>query len=117
MPLTSAQIEARVVAASTAMDADPFLKASVAARQFSTPDQRLLRRRAGVPPGSSRGGYNKKLDSIQDKALRDYSYLLYSCGTPPNKEAVCLAANRLLYYSTGDIKETASIRWTKAWMD
>jgi DDE superfamily endonuclease/Tc5 transposase DNA-binding domain len=116
MPLTSAQIEARVIAASTAMDADPFLKASVAARQFSAPYQRLLRRRAGVPPSSSRGGHNKKLDSIQDKALRDYIYLLYSCGTPPNKEAVCLAANRLLYYSTGDIKKTASIRWTKAWI-
>jgi hypothetical protein len=113
--LNSRQIEARVIAASAAMDADPFLKASVAARRFSVPSQvsesalyqRLRRYRAGVLPSSSRGGHNKKLSSVQDKALQDYIYLLYACSTLPNREAVCLAANRLLYYSTGDIKEKA----------
>jgi hypothetical protein len=98
------------------MDAHPFLKASAAARQFSAPYQRLLRRRRGIPPSSSRGGHNKKLNSIQDAALQDYIYLLSSCGTPPNLDAVCLAANRLVYYLTGDIKKTASQRWTKAWV-
>ena len=42
--------------------------------------------------------------------------MLYSCGTPANTEEVVLAANRLLYYSTGNPEETVSIRWTKAWI-
>jgi hypothetical protein len=116
--LKSSQIKARVIAASAAMDLDPFLKASVAARRFLGPNpnefpalvQRLRRYRAGVPPSSSRGGHNKKLNPIQDKALQDYIYLLYACGTLPNREAVRIAANRLLYYATGDIKDKASTR-------
>jgi hypothetical protein len=53
MPLTNAQIEARVTAASAAMNSGPFLKASAAARQFSAPYQRLLRRRQCVRYGSN----------------------------------------------------------------
>ncbi|KIM96050.1 hypothetical protein OIDMADRAFT_20944 [Oidiodendron maius Zn] len=102
MPSNTTEIEARIDAASAAMDANPSLKASVAARQFSAPYQSLLRRRAGMPPSNSRGGHNKKLNSVQDSALRDYIFMLYSCGTPANTEEVLLAANRLLYYSTGD---------------
>ena len=116
MPSNTTEIEARITAAIAAMDANPRLKASVAARQFGVPYHLLLRRRAGVPPSSSRGGHNKKLNSVQDMALRDYICMLYHCGTPANTEVIVLAANRLLYYSTGDPKETVSIRWTKAWI-
>ena len=116
MPSNTTEIEARIAAASAAMDANPRLKASVAARQFSAPYHLLLRRRAGVPASNSRGGHNKKLNSVQDTALRDYICMLYHCGTPANTEAVLLAANRLLYYSTGDPKKTVSVRWTKAWI-
>ncbi|KIN04556.1 hypothetical protein OIDMADRAFT_17571 [Oidiodendron maius Zn] len=84
MPSNTTEIEARIDAASAAMDANPSLKASVAAHH------------------NSRGGHNKKLNSVQDSALRDYIFMLYSCGTPANTEEVLLAANRLLYYSTGD---------------
>lgn len=116
MPSNATQIEARVNAALAAMDADPFLKMSVAARQFSAPYYRLQRRRAGIPPSNSRGGHNKKLNSVQDQALRDYMFMLHSCGTPANLETVLIAANRLLYYSTGDLKSEVSVRWTKAWI-
>ena len=53
---------------------------------------------------------------MQDSALRDYIFMLYGCGTPANTDEVVLAANRLLYYSTGNPKETVSVRWTKAWI-
>ena len=110
MASNTTEIEARIDAASAAMDANPNLKASVAARQFSAPYQTLLRRRAGMPPSNSRGGYNKKLNSVQDSALRDYIFMLYSRGTTANTEEVLLAANRLLYYSTSDSEKAVSIR-------
>ena len=37
MPANSSEIESRISAASAAMDANPRLKASVAARQFDAP--------------------------------------------------------------------------------
>ena len=116
MASNTTEIEARIDAASAAMDANPNLKASVAARQFSAPYQTLLRRRAGMPPSNSRGGHNKKLNSVQDSALRDYIFMLYSRGTTANTEEVLLAANWLLYYSTGNPDKSVSIRWTKAWI-
>ena len=61
-------------------------------------------------------GYNKKLNSVQDSALQDYIFMLYSCRTPANTKEVVLAANRLLYYSTSNPEETVSIHWTKAWI-
>ena len=99
-----------------AMDANPRLKAKDAAHQYNAPYQRLLRRRRGIPPSNTRGGHNKKLNSVQDTALRDYIFMLYGCGTPANTDEVVLVANRLLYYSTGNPKETVSVRWTKAWI-
>jgi DDE superfamily endonuclease len=116
MPANSSDIEGRIAAASTAMDANPSLKATVAARQFDAPYYRLLRRRRGIPPSHTRGGHNKKLSTVQDQALRDYLVMLYNCGMSANQEAVRVAANRLLFYSTGDIIQTVSKRWTKAWI-
>ena len=116
MPSNATENEANIAAASAAMDANPRLKASVAARQFSASYHLLLRRRAGVPPSKSRGGHNKKLNIVQDTALQDYIFMLYGCGTPANTEEVLLAANRLLYYLTGDPEKTVLIYWTKAWI-
>ena len=110
MASNTTEIEARIDAASAAMDANPNLKASVAARQFSAPYQTLLRRRAGMPPSNSRGGHNKKLNSEQYLASQDYIFMLYSCRTPANTKEVLLAANRLLYYSTSDFEKAVSIR-------
>ncbi|KIM98288.1 hypothetical protein OIDMADRAFT_128072 [Oidiodendron maius Zn] len=110
------EIEAKVDAAMAAMDANPRLKAKDAARQFNALYQRLLRCRRGIPPSHTRGGHNKKLNSVQDTALQDYICMLYHCRTPANIEAVLLAANRLLYYSTGDPGRSVSICWTKAWI-
>ena len=42
--------------------------------------------------------------------------MLYNCGMSANQEAVRVAANWLLFYSTGDIIQTVSKRWTKAWI-
>jgi hypothetical protein len=119
MPPKSPKItesEARIQEASNAMDANPRLKASVAARRFGVAYRTLLRRREGVPPSNTRGGHNKKLNSVQDKALQDYVFMLYSCGTSATLETVHAAANRLLYYSTGNLDTKVSIRWTKAWI-
>ena len=116
MPSKTTEIEARVDAAMAAMDTNPQLKAKDAARQHNAPYQRLLRCRRGIPPSNTCGGHNKKLNSVQDSALRDYIFMLYSCRTPANTDEVVLAANRLLYYSTGNPKETVSVRWTKAWI-
>ena len=115
MPANSSEIESRIAAASAAMDANPRLKASVAARQFDAPYHRLRRRRQGMPPSSTRGGHNKKLSTVQDQALRDYIVMLYNCGMSANQEAVRTAANRLLFYSNGDATQTVSKRWTKEW--
>lgn len=116
MPANTTQIEARIAAASEAMDANPRLKASVAARQFNAPYQSLLRRRRGVPPSNTRGGHNKKLSTVQDQALRDYIYMLHGCGTSANMENIQIAANRLLFYSTGSLNNTVSRRWVKQWI-
>jgi hypothetical protein len=116
MPAKSTEIEAKVAAASAAMDADPRLNAAKAARQFGAPYHRLLRRRKGVPPSHTRGGHNKKLSPIQDEALRDYIFMLYSCGTPANYDTVRLAANRLLYYDSSNPESAVSARWTKDWI-
>src|SRR5260370_16852649 len=41
--------------------------------------------------------------------------MLYNCGMSANQEAVRTAANRLLFYSNGDMTQTVSKRWTKEW--
>jgi hypothetical protein len=116
MAANSSEIESKITAASAAMDANPCLKASDAARQFNAPYYRLLRRRRGIPPSHTRGGHNKKLSTVQDQALRDYIVMLYDCGMSANRDAIRTAANRLLFYSTGDASKTVSTRWTKAWI-
>jgi hypothetical protein len=113
MSSNATEIEANV---SAAMDANPRLKATEAARQFSAPYRRLLRRRAGVPASNTREGHNKKLNSVQDTVLQDYIFMLYSCGTPTYLESVLLAANQLLYYSSNP-RKSASICWTKTWLN
>jgi hypothetical protein len=113
MPPNTTKIEANIAAASAAMDANPRLKAT---RQFKVPYRRLLRRRQGMPPSNSRGGHNKKLSTVQDTALKEYIFMLYSCGTPANIETTKIAANRLLFYSTSDSSITVSKRWVRAWV-
>lgn len=97
------------------MDANPRLKASVAVRPFEVPYYLLIRRRKGVPPSNTRGGHNKKLSPVQDTALKDYIFMLHSCSTPGNLNTVRIAANRLLFYSNGDLKNTVSLRWCRTW--
>ena len=62
------------------------------------------------PPSNTRGRHNKKLNSVQDTALRDYIFMLYHCGTLANVEAVPLATNRLLYYLTSNPRKSVSAR-------
>jgi hypothetical protein len=116
MPRKTTQIESQIETALAAMDANPFLKPSVAARDYAVPYRTLLRRHNGGKPSNSRGGHNKKLNSVQDQALRDYIFMLHGCGTPANLETVLTGANRLLFYSTGDLKQTVSRRWVKRWI-
>jgi hypothetical protein len=116
MPPKTTELEANIAAASTAMDANPRLKAAAAARQFKVPYRRLLRRRQGMPPSNSRGGHNKKLSDVQDIALKEYIFMLHGCGTSATIETIKVAANRLLFYSTGDPSIIVSKRWVRAWI-
>jgi hypothetical protein len=63
MAANSSEIESKIAAASTAIDANPRLKALDAARQFNALYYRLLRCR-GILPSYTRGGHNKKLSAI-----------------------------------------------------
>jgi hypothetical protein len=40
--------------------------------------------------------------------------MLYSYGISLNLDNVRLAANRLLFYESGNTEKTVSLRWTKA---
>jgi len=108
MPPKDAEIEARIADASRALDLDPKLKVAAAVRQFGAPYERLLWRRKGRPPSSSRGGHLKKLVEPQDGALKSYLLMLYGCGSPANIDNLILAANRVLFYSRSN--ETVSQR-------
>lgn len=70
-----------------------------------------------MPPSHTRGGHNKKLSAVQDQALRDYIFMLHNCGMYANLDTVRLPANRLLFYSTGNVTNTVSFRWTRAWIN
>ena len=106
--------ESAIEKASLAMDENPELKGSVAARRFEAPYARLMARRRGRPPSSSRGGLNKKLTEPANDALLDYIETMAYAGTPLNLETVTQAANRLLQWSTGGEARVAK-RWAKRW--
>jgi hypothetical protein len=114
MPQTNTEIKDAIAKASEAMDKDPSLKGTVAAKQYRAIYSRLIKRRNGRPPSSSRGGHNKKLSEPQDNALKDYLYMLYALGTSTNLEVLINALNRLLYF-LGSV-ETVSRRWAKKWI-
>ena len=88
MPLNNTEIEANIAAASEAMDANPRLSATKAARQFSAPYQRLLARQKGRLYSATRGRTNKKLSTVQDSALKEYILILHGCGTSLNLDSV-----------------------------
>ena len=75
MPSNATEIEANIAAASAAMDANPRLKASVAARQFSAPYCLLLRRRAGFHPVIVEGRTIRSSIQCRINILLFYSYL------------------------------------------
>ena len=116
MPPKRSDIEERITKASQAMDADRHLKGTKAAARFGAPYQRLMARRKGRPASNTRGGHNKKLAEPEDEALKDYILMLQYTGHGANIQEVRSAANRVVYWTTGDEKETVSLRWTKRWM-
>ncbi len=59
-------IEIAIQNASAAIDADPTLQGTDAAKQYNAIYQRLMARRRGRPSSSTRGGHNQKL---QDPVL------------------------------------------------
>jgi len=61
MPLTHDEIEAAIAEASAAMDLDPSLKGTVAAREFGANYTRLMARRRGCLASNTCGRHNKKL--------------------------------------------------------
>ena len=107
-------IEIAIQNASAAMDADPTLKGTDAAKQHNAIYHWLMARRRGRPSSSTRGGHNQKLQNPQNHAVQDYLTMLHYAGTSANLEALVLAANRVLFYSgsTG----TVSRKWAKRWM-
>jgi hypothetical protein len=114
MPPKADPIEIAIQKASDAMDADPTLKGTDAAKQFGAIYHRLMARRRGRPPSSTRGGHNQKLNKPQNHALIDYLTMLHYAGTSANLEILVLSANWLLFYS--GVTDTVSQRWGKRWM-
>ena len=86
-------IENAVEKASQAMDKDPKLTGVAAAHQYSAIYSRLMVRRWGRPPSSTRGGHNKKLPVPQNQALKDYLLMLYHAGTSATLQEVVVASN------------------------
>ena len=76
MPSEPHEIEERIAKASHAIDNDPYLRGTKAAKQFGAPYERLMARRHGRLPSHSRGGQNKKLSAPQDDALKEYILML-----------------------------------------
>jgi hypothetical protein len=111
MPPKVDSIENAIQMASAAMDADPHLKGTDAAKKYRAIYQRLMARRWGRPVSNTRGGHNKKLENPQDHTVQDYLLMLYHAGTSANLEALMVAANRVLFYSgkSSDV----SRRWAK----
>jgi len=58
MPPQADSIEIAIQMASAAMDADPTLKGTDAAKQYNTIYSRLIAWRRGRSPSSTRGGHN-----------------------------------------------------------
>jgi hypothetical protein len=112
MPPQADSIEIAIQMASAAMDADPTLKGTDAAKRYNAIYPRLMAWRRGRPASSTRGGHNQKLQDPQNHAVKDYLTMLHYAGTSANLEALVLSANRVLFYSraTG----TVSQRWGKS---
>jgi hypothetical protein len=89
MPPKVDSIENAIQMASAAMDADPHLKGTDAAKKYGAIYQRLMARRRGRPASNTRGGHNKKLENLQDHIVQDYLLMLYHAGTSANLEALC----------------------------
>jgi len=98
MPPKADSIEIAIQNASAAMDTDPTLKGTDAAKQHNAIYHWLIARRQGRPPSSTRGGHNQKLQEPQNHAVQDYLMMLHYAGTSANLEALVLAANRVLFY-------------------
>jgi hypothetical protein len=114
MPFTHNEIEAAIAEASAAMDLDPSLKGTVAAREFGANYTRLMARRRGRPASNTRSGHNKKLTIPQNSVVKEYLLFLHALGTSLNREVLILASNRVLYYSSSNA--TVSTRWAKSWL-
>ena len=114
MPTKANSIEIAIQNASAAIDADPTLKGTDAAKQYNAIYQQLMARRRGCLPSSTRGGHNQKLQDPQNHAVEDYLTMLHYAGKSANLEILVLAANRVLFYSGST--STVSRKWAKRWM-
>jgi hypothetical protein len=110
MPPEPHDIEELIAQASRAMDNDPYLKGTKAAKQYGAPYERLMARRRGRPPSHSRGGQNKKLSVPQDDALKEYILMLQYSGRRANIHEIRAATGRLLFWSSRDPDSSVSIR-------
>jgi hypothetical protein len=99
MPPKADSIEIAIQNASAAMDADPTLKGTDAAKQYNANYHQLMTRRRGRPSSSIRGGHNQKLQDPQNYAVQDYLAMLHYASTSANLKALVLAANRVLFYT------------------
>jgi hypothetical protein len=61
MPPEADSTEIAIQMASAAMDADPTLKGTDAAKQYNAIYHQLMAQRRGRPLSSTRGGHNQKL--------------------------------------------------------
>lgn len=97
------------------LQADPTLTVATAARNANAPYFKVYRRLRGIAPSSSRGGHNKKLAEVEDRALIDHLLMCHYMGKGAGVDVIRASANSILR-SRGGVVETVSHRWAKRWL-
>jgi hypothetical protein len=117
MPSNRAQFEEdKVQMALSLLKENPRMKITVACREARASYESVRRRVRGIPPSSSRGGHNKKLNGPENEALRDFLVMCTDMGKPCNINTAIAAANSILR-CTGRTEECpVSRRWIKRWL-
>jgi hypothetical protein len=91
--------EKRISDALNELNSNPSIKIAGLARKYRVPPSTLRHRRNGRPPASTKGGHNKALNHNQNDALKGYIEFLIYIGQPPTKQAIRIAANKILIAS------------------
>ena len=112
-------MELRLAEAVKTTERNPSVKLSVLVEKDKVHYHLRRARLRGVPPASSKGGYNARLSPSQDLALQDFLRYLIEIGHLATKKHILLATNRILAQtgSNDDLSKQWARRWFKRHRD